>query len=1332
MRITINIVRRDAAALTAVTRQLNQIQTAASKTGKEITNWGTRFDSVTKFGKNLQWTGRQLEYRFTLPLVAAGAAATKFALDNERALTQVRKVYGEVGGNAATLNAEVDALAKAFELLSGMFGVNQAEVIGVAADWAAAGAAGAGLAKRTRATLEAMILGEMEATEATEALITVTQAYGLSSDDLTKALAIFNVVENETAVRMDDLIKITQVVGGAAREAGVDIRHLAAMAASLIPAAGSASEAGNALKTTIASIMAPTGQAADAFAALGVQIDSAGWANSNFTQRLELLSQGYADLSQNQKLVWARNVVNIRQISRLAILLNDVNDPLGRYNKALATSADEAQNAAQYNKELGTVLASQPRAFQAMIVQIQNALATIILPLLPVILSVLNEIRKLIVGFTNLDPKIQKTVLTVLALLAALGPVVAYMGSFGILLGTLGKWIFDFGKALIWLATNPVGWWILAIIAAGVVIWIFHDEIWAALKSIAKGFWDFVTVVGNALVALWKVVFNVAKKIYEALQWINPFARHSPSLVDNVRAGVATILDEYDKLRGVGSTLNAVQNDIEAFNAATQDIQIKGSAASRAKDREDLAAMGATPEALAIFDRLTGRMAELQAMLPTIQAEINAQAAVVARWAAELKRADIALAAAEAALDNLKDAAASARDELDAAKAVLDDLYNYNISGERAASDAIFENEMAVKALRLELLKLEESGQSVEDVTDQLGKLSGEIEKMQAMEKDLRLAGAGSEITGPIQAQINALDAQRRALQSGTGGGRSEEIKKQIDQLERQGEILELENSIKFDPLRRQLELLKNGIKEMDFDKLVASIKAQKLEVGRLTDNYEKATDALEAQQKVVDELAKSRKAIAAVYDQELDKLDALKDAYNAVADAIQDVETAVGSLKASSGGGDTGLGAEGDFPVPGGSGSIGREGGLDDINALIDQWTKDMQDQFDQFDLFGTLKKKMEEFKTWWAGFRTWWEEAWDKLAETAQGKWGKVALVLAAGPIMGPVLLVLGVLYHFRDEIGNIFDWVFNKVSQVWGFLQANTEGFKDSFLKGIQPILDELARWGPVFEKVREIVQVTWDFIAHYTGMVWNGITTYIIPVIEKIAGAFVLQFEKMATTVAQAWDLITKITGPAWEAIGQMVALWIGFVRKEIMFVLNLLTGDWGKAWDQIKGLFGGFVSDIRIAIDTLVGYFEKLPGRLKAAAGDMFGFLVDQFKAALNGIIGTWNNFHIPSVTIGGYDPLGPFGPSIPEVTIGGWNFPNIPYLSKGGIALPTPGGTLAVLGERGRAEAIVPLDVGRGMGGGTTVIINGDLSFPNVQGAGDAEGFVRNLKVLAS
>jgi hypothetical protein len=45
-------------------------------------------------------------------------------------------------------------------------------------------------------------------------------------------------------------------------------------------------------------------------------------------------------------------------------------------------------------------------------------------------------------------------------------------------------------------------------------------------------------------------------------------------------------------------------------------------------------------------------------------------------------------------------------------------------------------------------------------------------------------------------------------------------------------------------------------------------------------------------------------------------------------------------------------------------------------------------------------------------------------------------------------------------------------------------------------------------------------------------------------------------------------------------------------------------------------------------------------------------------------------------------------------------------LAEGGIVMPTPGGTLARIGEAGKPEAVIPLDKMGGMGGGVTQIFN--------------------------
>jgi hypothetical protein len=100
---------------------------------------------------------------------------------------------------------------------------------------------------------------------------------------------------------------------------------------------------------------------------------------------------------------------------------------------------------------------------------------------------------------------------------------------------------------------------------------------------------------------------------------------------------------------------------------------------------------------------------------------------------------------------------------------------------------------------------------------------------------------------------------------------------------------------------------------------------------------------------------------------------------------------------------------------------------------------------------------------------------------------------------------------------------------------------------------------------------------------------------------------------------------------------------------------------------------------------------------------LFTALMGTVKTVFNGIASLWNN------------TIGKIQIKIPDIkglpgrgqTFG---IPNIPMLAEGGIVPYRPGGTLAIVGERG-PEAVVPLDRYNGGGGG-----GGDI-YVTVQGA---------------
>ncbi len=172
----------------------------------------------------------------------------------------------------------------------------------------------------------------------------------------------------------------------------------------------------------------------------------------------------------------------------------------------------------------------------------------------------------------------------------------------------------------------------------------------------------------------------------------------------------------------------------------------------------------------------------------------------------------------------------------------------------------------------------------------------------------------------------------------------------------------------------------------------------------------------------------------------------------------------------------------------------------------------------------------------------------------------------------------------------------------------------------------------------------------------------------------------------------FDDIQRWAKAAWDFILGVVQGFIGWLQSNWPLVLAILTGPIGLAvlaiqrnWETIKSGFTAVKDWIAARITDIVGFFTGMPGRLASAAGDLWGWIGRSFKTAINSVVTAWNNFKIPSITVGGWDPPGP-GPSFPSFHTPEINTPNIPLLHTGGT-FQAPGGRregLAMLldGER--------------------------------------------------
>lgn len=202
----------------------------------------------------------------------------------------------------------------------------------------------------------------------------------------------------------------------------------------------------------------------------------------------------------------------------------------------------------------------------------------------------------------------------------------------------------------------------------------------------------------------------------------------------------------------------------------------------------------------------------------------------------------------------------------------------------------------------------------------------------------------------------------------------------------------------------------------------------------------------------------------------------------------------------------------------------------------------------------------------------------------------------------------------------------------------------------------------------------------------------------------------------------WDTIRTFVIAVWDAIwAAMKAVW-DWISTNWPLILAILTGPIGiavlmivKHWDTIKekvGMVLGWIKD-RVTdaknwlvdrFNDVVSFVTGLPGKISSAASGLFDGFKDAFRAALNWIIGKWNDlsFKLPSVEA--------FGQKIGGQTL---STPNLPKFARGGIVRASPGGSIINVGEGGRDEAIVPLPRGMrsmvGGGGGATINVAGSI-----------------------
>jgi len=359
--------------------------------------------NLLNFGKNTQWAGRQLMVGFTVPLSIMGATAIKEFQKIEEQVIRLKRVYGDM----FTTDAETEKAVESVRRLADEFtkyGIAVESTIGLAASVAQMGNVGADMINQVTEATKLAVLGGMEQEKALDTTISLTNAFGIATEDLTNKINFLNAAENQTILAIDDFTEAVPKAGSVVAQLGGSVEDLAFFLTAMREGGVNASQAANALKSSLARLVNPTKQAREDLGKLGIDILDIVESNvGNLRGTIMDLGVALDELEPLQRSRALEELFGKFQFARMSTLFQNISKEGSQAQEILKltrNSAAELQVLA--DRELSRVEESPATKLQKSIEKLQASLAPIgaefaklVTPLVEFITGVLKKFNEM-------------------------------------------------------------------------------------------------------------------------------------------------------------------------------------------------------------------------------------------------------------------------------------------------------------------------------------------------------------------------------------------------------------------------------------------------------------------------------------------------------------------------------------------------------------------------------------------------------------------------------------------------------------------------------------------------------------------------------------------------------------------------------------------------------------------------------------------------------------------------------------------------------------------------------------------------------------------------
>ena len=522
---------------------------------------------LSSFGSKMQSVGKSMSTRLTLPLVAAGAAATKMAFDFDKSMTSIQALVGV----SADKVAEMGDAAKKMAIDTGKSANEAAEALFFITS---AGLRGSDAMDVLNMSLKAAAVGLGETKTIADLSTSAMNAYGTENLSASGATDILTAAVREGKLEASALAGAMGGVIPLASNMGVSFDQVGAAMAAMSKTGTDAATGATQLTAILASLKKPTSEAETAMASMGMSTESVqkSLSEQGLLATLEMLQNGLKKTGQDTTAIFP----NIRALKGVLDLTGAGLEDNRRVFDALTDSMGATDKAFEKTSQSASFKMTQGlNAMRASLLSVGQVILTAIAPAVQKLGAFFTSLSE---KFQALSPTTQKIIVAFAGIVAALGPVIAIIGTLLTMAPAIG--------AAFTLMMGPVGLVIAGLTAISVVIYKNWSGIKAALVKIGNYFIELynnslpIQLAVNLLIMQFKSFLAVGKFVFKTI--VNVFKLFGQSVmtifgsVADIIMGVFTF-DKDKIMKGFNNLSSGLKSNLtKAFDDIGNDAKILG------------------------------------------------------------------------------------------------------------------------------------------------------------------------------------------------------------------------------------------------------------------------------------------------------------------------------------------------------------------------------------------------------------------------------------------------------------------------------------------------------------------------------------------------------------------------------------------------------------------------------------------------------------------------------------------------------------------------------------------------------------------------------------